>query len=116
MDAERFLHRMCERHALDPEGASELLPLVQRALISPDDVQRRILAMIEDNLARRAGGDPTATIESLEDDLDEEVLRAVAKTVHAWDPPWRKKTFGTGGDGSVDLSGGDLPEGLGGGL
>lgn len=116
MDAERLLHRMCERHQLDPERATELLPLVHRALISPDDVRRRILAMIEDSLQRRAGGDPTATLAALEKDLDDEVLRAVAKTVHAWDPPWRRKPFGTGGDGSVDLSGGDLPEGLGGGL
>ena len=35
----------------------ELEPLIERALISPAKVRSRILEIIDDNLARRAGGD-----------------------------------------------------------
>lgn len=114
MDAERLLKRMCARHGLSSATEHELLPLMQRALISPDDVRRRIFAMIEDTVRRRSEGDATATLAALEQDLDDEVLRAVALRVHTWDPPWRKRPFGAIGDGRLDLSSDDLPEGLGG--
>ncbi|MEM1453305.1 MAG: hypothetical protein AAF957_25395 [Planctomycetota bacterium] len=116
MDAERLLQRLCERHGLDPVDAHELLPLIQRAIASPDEVRRRIFGMVEVYVQRRAEGDSTATLAALEQDLDDEVLRAVARTIHRWDPPWRKGVKGQGTQGRLDLSSGDLPEGLGGGL
>lgn len=86
MEAERLLARMCRRHAIDPDEASDLTRLVQRALISPTSVRKRILGLIDAALMRRAGGDSTATLEAVERDLDEEVLLAVAKRVHSWEP------------------------------
>ena len=52
MDARRLLRRMCHRHGLPFQDASRLLPLVERALISPIDVRDRILHLVDDNLAR----------------------------------------------------------------
>ncbi|MEM6671375.1 MAG: hypothetical protein AAF726_00945 [Planctomycetota bacterium] len=115
MDAYKLLARMCERHQLDADRAKDLVPLVQRALISPNEVRSRILTMIDDVLSRRSNGDATATLAALEEDLDEEVLLAVAKKVHGWDPPWRRRPFG-GDDDDLGSLGGDLPSGLGGGL
>lgn len=114
MDAHSLFARICSRHSLDPIRLSEYVPLVQRALTSPDTVRERILKLVEDSLHRRAGGDPTATFEALEHDLDEEVLMAVAKRLHDWTPPWRRKR-GSAAVQDDDL-GGTLPEGLGGSL
>ncbi len=117
MDAERLLHRMCRRRGLPAARANELLPLVRRAVVSSSKVRRRLLTLIDRNLARRSGGDPSATLESLEADLDEEVLVSVARRVHAWSPPWKPRDAPGGDDcGGFDLDGGGLPGGLGGGL
>ena len=127
MDAERLLPRMCRRRGLPASRASELLPLVQRAVISSSRVRQRLLTLIDRNLARRSGGDPSATLESLEAELDDEVLVSVARRVHAWSPPWKPRDADSGGypngggnsgsgqDG-FDLGEGDLPGGLGGTL
>jgi len=73
--------------------------------------------MIDRNLARRSGGDPSATLESLEAELDEEVLIAVARRVHDWEPPWKHHATEDGiSPRDLDLGEGDLPGGLGGGL
>ncbi len=85
---------MCQRHGLPIRSVTELAPLVERALVSPQDVRGRILEMIDDNLARRAGGDTTADNESLERDLDDEVLLAVAKKLHGWSPGKNLDAFG----------------------
>ena len=96
MDATRLLERLCARHGLALDEARCLLPLVERALVSPLDVRDRILHLIETNLARRAGGEGEATLGQLERDLDEEVLRAVALTLHGWEPSKRVREFGDG--------------------
>lgn len=114
MDAHTLFARLCSRHSLDPVLLSEYVPLVERALCSPDRVRERILRLVEDSLGRKAGGDPSATFEALESDLDEEVLRAVAQRLHGWTPPWRRRRTDAAIDG--DDLGGTLPEGLGGGL
>jgi hypothetical protein len=113
MDATRLLERLCARHGLALDEARSLLPLVERALGSPLDVRDRILCLIETNLARKAGGQGEATIDQLERDLDEEVLRAVALTLHGWEPSQRVRELGAGeghdgapGDGELDLPGG----------
>ena len=110
MDANRLLERLCARHGLVPGDASALLPLVERALVSPKDVRDRILTLVDTNLAKRARGEGDATLDDLERDLDEEVLRAVAKTLHVWEPSQRVQGFADepGADG-----GSDLPDGLG---
>lgn len=117
MDAERLLHRMCRRRGLPASEASELLPMVQRAVISSARVRRRLLTLIDRTLARRSDGDPSATLESLEADLDEEVLVSVARRVHGWSPPWKHQGPSDGhAPGDFDLGDGDLPGGLGGNL
>ncbi len=85
---------MCRRHALDPDEAADLNTLVQRALISPTSVRKKILALIDAALSRRANGDPSATLDAVERDLDEEVLLAVAKRVHDWEPGGSLDGFG----------------------
>jgi len=90
MNPQRLFQRLCDRHGVDPDEVAEFCPLVERAIASPTDVRSRILTMIDDSLARRAGGDPEATLDALESDLDDEVLRAVATRLHDWTPPWRK--------------------------
>ncbi|MEL6430039.1 MAG: hypothetical protein AAFZ87_19285 [Planctomycetota bacterium] len=90
MDAEHLFERLCQRHGLDPQAMADYVPLVARAVASPPEVRARILTLVEDSLGRKAGGDPDATLDALEVDLDEEVLRAVAKRLHAWTPPWRR--------------------------
>jgi len=114
MDANRLLERLCARHGLPVDEARGLLPLVERALVSPLDVRERILCLIEANLARRAGGQGEATIDQLERDLDEEVLRAVATTLHGWVPSRRTLEYGAGGTRDEGAGGGelDLPGGL----
>ncbi len=114
MDAQALFARLCSRHSLDPFLLSEYVPLVERALSSPDSVRERILRLVENSLSRRAGGDPSATFEALESDLDDEILQAVARRLHGWSPPWRRRQ----NDITIDPDdlGGTLPEGLGGGL
>lgn len=115
MDATRLLERLCARHGLSLRDAQGLLPLVERALVSPLDVRERILCLIEANLARKAEGEGEASLEALERDLDEEVLRAVAHTLHHWVPSQRVRELGSGvePDGPATGGGLDLPEGFG---
>ena len=112
MDANRLLEHLCARHGLSLADAQGLLPLVERALTSPKEVRERILSLVEANLAKKAGGSGEATLDQLERDLDEEVLRAVAKTLHGWEPSPRVREFGAPG---AEGEGGplDLPGGLG---
>jgi hypothetical protein len=115
MDATRLLERLCARHGIPLEDARGLLPMVERALLSPLDVRDRILCLIETNLARKAGGGGEATLDQLERDLDEEVLRAVASTLHGWEPSPRVRELEAGRDcdGAHDDGELDLPGGLG---
>ena len=86
MNARRLLQRMCKRHGLAFRQVSRLLPLIKRALMSPADVRDRILGMVETNLARRASGAPVDPTVKVHQDLDEEVLRSVARVLHGWTP------------------------------
>ena len=85
MNPRRLLERMCARHRLSFNRARPLLPLVERALASPARLRDRILALVDANIARRAGGVVTG-VEGLARDLDEEVLSSVAKVLHNWTP------------------------------
>ena len=103
MDPERLLERLCRRHGVDPGDATRLRPLLERALISSPRVRTRILSLIESHLARRseAGAPPSA--DSVERELDEEVLVSVARTLHHWSPSQ---------DPGGGLPPGLMPEGL----
>jgi hypothetical protein len=84
MNPKRLLRRLCARHGLPWKEGEPLVPLVQRALESPDGVRDRILALVEGNLARRGKGNES--VQKLFEDLDQEVLLAVAKILHPWKP------------------------------
>ena len=81
MDAQRLLRRMCERHRLPFERAETLLPLIERALISPGcRCAIAFWALVDTNLSKQKDGDsPGSTLAAVERDLDEEVLVSVAK-------------------------------------
>lgn len=84
MNAENLLRAMCERHGLPPDYGARLLPLVRRALQAPEDVRDRILRLVDTNLKTCSGG--PVEPEKLWRDLDNEVLLAVARVLHAWTP------------------------------
>lgn len=95
MEPERLLQRMCQRHSLPFEAGKALLPLIQRALISPDKVRDRILTLVDRNLARHAEGkSPGSTLAAVERDLDEEVLLSVAKVLHNWNTGGKPNQLG----------------------
>ena len=96
MEAPRLLERLCARHGLSLDDARALLPLVERALTSPEDVRERLLALIDENLRRKAGGTQEASLDQLKADLDDEVLRAVAQTLHNWEPSKRVQGMDAG--------------------
>ena len=86
MDARRLLQRMCARHGLSLGTAVRLLPLIERALLSPQDVRDRILQLVDHNLARKARSDANPHPHLVQVDLDEEILLSVAKVLHRWTP------------------------------
>jgi len=102
MDARRLLQRMCARHGLALQDAIRLLPLIERALLAPQTVRDRILALVEHNLTRKAEGarpgaaqrpgestgaaSPSELSGPFQADLDAEILVSVARVLHAWTP------------------------------
>ncbi|MEZ6005971.1 MAG: hypothetical protein R3F17_10800 [Planctomycetota bacterium] len=86
---------MCDRHRLPYDQAEALLPLIQRALISPDPVRDRILSLVDRNLAKQLHStSPGSTLAAVDRDLDEEVLLSVAKVLHIWNGGGRPTDFG----------------------
>jgi hypothetical protein len=86
MNPESTLRSLCERNQVPYSlGLGErLLPIVRRALESPDETRDRILALVERNLQLRAqGGDGQ---EMLARDLEREILLGVARVLHDWAP------------------------------
>jgi len=96
---------MCKRHGLAFRQVSRLVPLIQRALMSPEDVRDRILSMVETNLARRASGAPVDPTVKVHQDLDLEVLLSVARVLHGWIPSSKVLELG---QVLPNLFGGDL--------
>lgn len=87
MDARRLLGRMCARHGLHMQDAIRLLPLIERALLSPHNVRDRILSLVDHNLARKATSQSRQEDPRLvQEDLDEEILFSVARVLHGWTP------------------------------
>ncbi len=86
MDPHQLLTSMCERHGLPQSGAKRLLPLIERALVSPNQVRDRILTLVDQSLARQAASNAEARPEKVFHDLDNETLRSVAQLLHDWAP------------------------------
>ncbi|HIF42419.1 MAG TPA: hypothetical protein EYQ74_15155 [Planctomycetes bacterium] len=90
MDAKNLLQRMCTRQGLSLSRGSHLLPLVERALHSPESVRNRILTMVANSLARKVSGEEAAEEGgATQEDLDDEVLISVARVMHTWTPSAR---------------------------
>jgi len=106
MTPEEMLRRMCVRHGLPPDYATKLVPVVRRAMESPEEVRERILAMVEGNLAQHAADldEPPA----LSSDPDDAVLLAVARLMHHWTPSENALDPKTGLDG-FDITGLQTP-------
>ena len=81
---EDLLRRMCLRHGLPPDYAIRLIPVVKRAMSSPEEIRERILAMVDGNLAQHAADRSQEPPEAR--DPDDAVLLAVAKLMHHWTP------------------------------
>ncbi len=95
MDAKSLLQRMCSRQGITLSDGSHLLPLVERALHSPDSVRNRILTMVANSLARKVTGEDSVPETAMtQEDLDEEVLHSVARVLHAWTPSARVTDLG----------------------
>jgi hypothetical protein len=102
MDPEKLLRSMCERHGLPSDYGTQLLPLIQRALEAPEEVRDRILTLIDGNLAQCARNGVQAG--KLFDNLDREVLIAVARVLHHWTPSEPMLDLGSQ-QGRLDLPG-----------
>lgn len=84
MTPETLLHAMCKRHGLSVENGRSLLPLVKKALSSPLELRNRILFLVDGSLAERARS--VDSEKSLWTQLDDDVLKAVARVMHSWTP------------------------------
>ena len=84
MNPESTLRSLCERIQVPYSRAERLLPIVRRALESPDEMRERILALVERNL--RSSATDSEAQARLDRDLENEILVAVARVLHDWGP------------------------------
>jgi hypothetical protein len=84
MNPDRLLRNMCIRHGISPGEVRSLVPVIRKALEAPAWVRDRILSIVEGNLAERS--EEQADEEALAQDLDRELLFAVAAMLHGWEP------------------------------
>jgi len=106
MTPDEMLREMCRRHGLPPDYAVRLIPLVRRAMDSPEEVRRKILAMVDGNLAQHAA-DLEERSEA-EHDPEEGVLVAVARLMHHWTPSETVLDL-PAGFGEIDITGLENP-------
>jgi len=84
MTPELLLRTLCEQHALPYAQGLRLLPLVRRAFEAPRDVRDRILSLVDRNLREQAERMPDS--ERLTQNLEDQILMAVARVLHDWSP------------------------------
>jgi len=106
MTPEEMLRRMCLRHGLPPDYAVKLIPVVRRAMESPEEVRERILAMVEGNIRQHAADRRDVPAEAR--DPDDAVLIAVARLMHHWTPS-ESALDPEQGFGDLDLTGLENP-------
>ena len=83
MTPESLLQVLCERNGVPYSSGERLLPLVRRALEAPEQVRDRILILVDRNLREQS---PEGGTEKIYQELEEEILVAVAKVLHDWTP------------------------------
>lgn len=86
MDAKHLLQRMCSRRGVPLHVGLQLLPLLERALGSGPGVRDRILALADDALVHEQIHPAGDLLEVVESQLDQDVLKTLAETLHTWDP------------------------------
>ncbi|MAE46402.1 MAG: hypothetical protein CMJ86_05860 [Planctomycetes bacterium] len=86
MDAKQLLQRMCDRHNLPLNLGLSLLPLLERALISETIVRDRILVLTDEALAHGVKHPEDDLLEVVQQELDQDVLKTLARTLHTWEP------------------------------
>lgn len=84
MTPELLLRTLCEQHALPYSQGSRLLPLVRRAFEAPREVRDRILILVDRNLREQSERIPES--ERLAQNLEDQILVAVARVLHDWSP------------------------------
>lgn len=84
MTAETILSALCHRAGLPEAYAAHLAPAVQKALSLPPAQRDAMLALVEQDLVLRADG--LAAEEAKYAHLDEFLILAVARALHAWTP------------------------------
>ncbi len=86
MDAKQLLERMCRRRKMPLHLGLSLLPLLERALISEPHVRDRILVLTDEALAHGQDHPTPDLLEIVQQKLDQDVLKTLARTLHGWDP------------------------------
>lgn len=82
-----MIERLCSRFHVSPDFGRQLLPLVQRALLSTPDKRRLILEMVERSFVEEAR--LVAQAHGLTQAAEWWCLTAVARLLHDWDlPAW----------------------------
>lgn len=81
-----MLRLLCDRYDVSPEEARSLEPLVARAFDSEPDVRDHLLGLVEDALSKGAELPGQTMLDRIEEDLDLEVLKRVARALHLWQP------------------------------
>ncbi|MDE0891420.1 MAG: hypothetical protein OSB14_04480 [Planctomycetota bacterium] len=85
MESKRLLKELCRRHGMDYEKGAPLLPMIERALQSPREARIRLLRLVERTL--RFTGEDVYPSDLAEAAHNPDVLSAVAKALHDWNPP-----------------------------
>jgi hypothetical protein len=85
MESKRLLKELCRRHGIEYESGAPLLPMIERALQSPREVRIRLLRLVERTL--RFTGEDVYPSELAEAAHSNDVLSAVARALHDWNPP-----------------------------
>ena len=85
MESKRLLKELCRRHGIAFESGIPLLPMIERALQSPREARIRLLKLVERTL--RLSEEDIYPSELAEAAHSADVLKAVARVLHDWDPP-----------------------------
>ena len=85
MESKRLLNELCKKHGITFEDGMPLLPMVERALQSPREARIRLLKLVERTL--RLSEKEIYPSQLIEVAHSPDVLKAVARVLHDWNPP-----------------------------
>lgn len=85
MESKRLLNELCRKNGIAFEDGLPLLPMVERALQSPREARIRLLKLVERTL--RLSEEEIYPSQLIEVAHSPDVLKAVARVLHDWNPP-----------------------------